>query len=374
MVELIDRLLDQKNVEVYKLRRRIGDLGGGVGSKLRAFFGGTLSKAAFDEMNALIQSEKPDLVHVHNLYPQLTLSVISASRHAGIPVVKHVHDYSLTCPVTTHLYQKNVCRKCMGGHEHWCTIRNCRDNIPESLAYAMRSAWVRFFKIFERNVSLFIVLSNFAKKHLTAQGYTPEQIVILPNPVFLPECAAEPSQGRYAAFVGRLTAAKGIETLMAASSKLPKVPVRIAGEGDLSENIIAEGSKKVVLEGMLARQELRKFYSKARFLVVPSIWFEGCPMVILEAMGWGIPVIASRIGGLPEIVEDGKTGFLFEPGNAEDLADKMNRLWNAPDLCAKMGIAARNKAAGEYSEEIYYRRLMDIYQKAASFKYQFQNG
>ena len=324
-------------------------------------------------MTALIQSQRPDLVHVHNLYPQLTLSVLSASRNAGIPVVKHVHDYSLTCPVTTHLYQQKVCRKCMGGQEHWCAVRNCRENLPESLAYAMRSACVRLFRLFEDNVDLFIVLTDFAKKHLTAQGFNPEQIVILPNPVFLPDCAAEPSQGRYAAFAGRLTAEKGIETLIAASSKLPKVPVRIAGEGELIKKIFTKSLKNVAFEGMLARQELRKFYGKARFLVVPSIWFEGCPMVILEAMGWGIPVIASRIGGLPEIVEDGKTGFLFEPGNVEDLADKMNRLWNDPDLCAKMGLAARKKAAEEYSEEIYYRRLMDVYQKAASFKYQLQN-
>jgi glycosyltransferase involved in cell wall biosynthesis len=373
MVELIDRLLVQKGIRAFKLRKKIGDLGEGASSKLRAFFSGTVSKSAFNEMTRLIQSQNPDLVHVHNLYPQLTLSVITASHRAGIPVVKHVHDFSLTCPVTTHLHEQKVCTRCIGGHEHWCAIRNCRGNLPESLAYAMRSAWVRFFRIFEHNVSLFIVLTNFAKKHLCAQGFCPEKIVVLPNPVFLPEHAAVPSRGRFAAFVGRLSPEKGIETLTAAASMLPEVPIRIAGEGKLKKNILSQGASNVFIEGMLTRQALRKFYNQARFLVVPSIWYEGCPMVILEAMGWGIPIIASRIGGLAEIIDEGETGFLFEPGNVEDLADKMKRLWNDPDLCARMGMAGRKKAVSQYSEEIYYRRLMNIYEKAAAFKCQPQN-
>jgi glycosyltransferase involved in cell wall biosynthesis len=109
---------------------------------------------------------------------------------------------------------------------------------------------------------------------------------------------------------------------------------------------------------------MSNFYRKARFLIVPSVWFEVSPMVILEAMSHGLPVIASRIGGLAELVEDGVTGFLFEPGNVEDLAKKMKRLWHNPDLCRQIGIGGREKAMRKYSEDIYYKHLMVVYERA----------
>jgi glycosyltransferase involved in cell wall biosynthesis len=106
------------------------------------------------------------------------------------------------------------------------------------------------------------------------------------------------------------------------------------------------------------------FYQGARFLVVPSMWFEGCPLVVSEAMSHGLPVIASRIGGLPEFVEDGVTGLLFEPGNVAELAEQIRTLWENPDLCRRLGEAGRRKAEREYNEEVYYRSLISIYEQA----------
>ena len=122
--------------------------------------------------------------------------------------------------------------------------------------------------------------------------------------------------------------------------------------------------------GFLDTQKMAAFYRNARFLVLPSKWFEVCPMVIIEAMSNGLPVIASRIGGIPEIVEDGVTGVLFEPGNSEDLAEKMKLLWENPELCRQMGTAGRKKAIREYGEDVYYRRLMDVYQRAIEMNHE----
>ena len=315
-------------------------------------------------MMELIQAESPDIAHVHNVFPQLTPSVLNACKRAGVPVVLHCHDYRLTCPVTSHLHDLKVCDRCRGGREYWCALNNCRGDIPESVAYAIRHAVVRAFRLVTDNVTLFVVLSEFAKHHLVNRGFREEQIVVLRNPVLLPESAVDPSGGEYAAFVGRLVPEKGTDTLLAAAAWLPELPIRLAGSGPLMPRLVKSAPGNVTFAGHLNRENLVQFYKKARFLVIPSRWFEMCPLVISEGMSYGLPVVASRIGGLPELVEEHVTGLLFEPGNSEDLASKMELLWKNPQLCRQMGKAGRQKAFLEYSEELYYKRLMAIYAKA----------
>ena len=178
--------------------------------------------------------------------------------------------------------------------------------------------------------------------------------------------AVEPSTGDYAAYVGRISPEKGLDTILAAASLLPELNVQVAGEGQTRRTLAANAPQNVKFIGALSRERIASFYRQARFIVVPSKWFEMCPLVISEAMSHGLPVIASNIGGLPELVDDEVTGLLFEPGNPEDLADKMKRLWENPDLCRKMGQAGREKAIREYSEEIYYERLIGFYEKAVT--------
>jgi glycosyltransferase involved in cell wall biosynthesis len=371
---MVDDLLRSKGEHVYTLRSRIEELGDGLSAKIQAFVFGIYSRSSFRDMSELIRMESTDIVHVHNLYPQLTLSVLSACRYAGVPVVKHIHDYHLTCPVTSHLRDQKVCVLCCGGREYWCALKNCRKDVFESVAYAIRSGVVRAFRLFTANITLFIVLTRFAKEHLIAQGFRENKIVVLPNPVLLPKFSVDPSLGEYAAFVGRITPEKGIDTLMKSIAQVPQLPIRIAGEGPLLPQIAKNSPNNVTFVGMLNRTELVAFYKKARFVVVPSVLFENCPLVISEAMSHGLPVIASRIGGLPEIVEDEVTGLLFEPKNPEDLANKMRLLWENPSLCRQMGLAGREKAIREYSEDVYYRRLLAVYRKAIKINNERQQG
>jgi glycosyltransferase involved in cell wall biosynthesis len=157
---------------------------------------------------------------------------------------------------------------------------------------------------------------------------------------------------------------KGIDTLIAAARQLPDLDIRLAGDGPLIPNIIREAPPNMKFLGLMESQEMGILYQKARFLVMPSKWFEMCPLVILEAMSYGLPIIASRIGGLSELVEEGVTGVLFDPGNSEDLAKKMRFLWENPSLGLRMGQAGREKAIREYSEDAYYERLLSVYEKA----------
>jgi len=243
-------------------------------------------------------------------------------------------------------------------------LKNCRHNIFESVGYSLRTAVARKFRLFKNNLTLIIALTEFAKRRLSDAGFLNERIFVLPNMVSIPDSATDSTMGKYIAYVGTVYPAKGIDTLIATAKKLPRLPFRLAGSWSRMPELIEKAPKNVAILGQLERAELETLYRKARFMVLPSICFEVCPVVVLEAMSYGLPVIASRIGGLAELVDDGITGLLFEPGNADDLAKKVNLLWDNPHLCQKMGIAGRNKACLEYSKDVYYERLMAIYHSA----------
>lgn len=153
----------------------------------------------------------------------------------------------------------------------------------------------------------------------------------------IPKSGVDPAEGKYIAFAGRISEEKGILTLFSAAARLPGMEVRVAGNGPLINELTRVAPRNVKFSGLLGPSQISAFYQQSRFLVSPSIWFETFGLVAAEAMSYGLPVIASRIGGLPEIVDDGITGFLFEAGNSEDLARKIELLWYNPDLCRQMG-------------------------------------
>ena len=332
--------------------------------KVGAFCGGIYNIKAYYEMRNLLKEDPPDLVHVHSVYPMFSPSVLVACRRAGIPIVMTVHSHILTCPNWYHLYKGMICEECLGGHEYRCILKNCRENILESSAYALRSSIARAFSLFHDNVTLFIVLSNFGKRQLMRAGFRDEQIDVVPNATSVSNLAVNPVAGEYIAFAGRVSREKGIDTLLSAAERLPQIPVKLAGEGPVFPEMAARALSNAKFIGMLDHDKLVSFYRKSRFVVVPSLTFEQFPMVAVDAMALELPVVASRIGGLPEVVEDGVTGLLFEPGNAEDLANKLRFLWESPELCRRMGKAGREKVVHQYSQNVYYKNLMEVYEKA----------
>jgi glycosyltransferase involved in cell wall biosynthesis len=282
------------------------------------------------------------------------------------------HNYRLTCPALSHLRHGEVCEKCVDGHEHWCALKNCRDNVFESVAYSLHNVVARRSGLFMNNVTLFIALTEFSRSRLQAAGVPAEKLVVLPNMFpsnMIPSYSGPQSvNGSYAAFVGRFSAQKGIDVLFSAAVHSPGVPVWVAGDSSTMPQLREMAPKNVKLVGQLNPRQLARFYENSRFLVLPSKGLEGCPMVIIEAMSYGLPVIASRIGALREMVDEGVTGMLFESGNPEDLASKMRMLWENSALCRQMGHMAREKAMREYNGEAHYRKLIALYEKAIQMK------
>jgi glycosyltransferase involved in cell wall biosynthesis len=227
---------------------------------------------------------------------------------------------------------------------------------------------MRKLDLLRRHVAFFVPPSAFVRRRLVEAGFPEDRMRVLPNiAASLPDVTADgPSERReYVAFVGRISPEKGIATLLT-SARETGLPVRLAGELGADRDLIAGAPANVTFLGRLPRDALVRFFQGARFLVAPSIWYEPHALTIVEAMSQGLPVIGSRIGGIPEAVDDGVTGLLVEPGNATDLSDKMLRLWRDPPLCERMGRVARERARREYSEAVYYRRLIEIYEAAAA--------
>ncbi|MDD5712649.1 MAG: glycosyltransferase [Smithellaceae bacterium] len=311
-----------------------------------------------------IRQLRPDVIHVHNVYPLFSPSVLVAARNEGIPTVMTCHNFRLLCPIGTHFRKGKICELCAPGNEYWCLLQNCRQNLFESLAFFLRNWTARKMGIFRDNVTIFITVNPFLKERL-CQSYLPEdRVFALPNMVPLPADTGNTGNGEYVAFSGRISPEKGIKVFLEALANNPELPGYVAGDCSSDPSLIADAPRNVKFAGRLDGGALESFYRRARFLVVPSLWYETFGLVAAEAMSYGIPVIASRIGALPGLVEDGVNGLLFEPGNALSLADKVKFLWNNPDLCRQMGQRGQEKIREEYSEDVIFARLMKIYERA----------
>jgi glycosyltransferase involved in cell wall biosynthesis len=363
IVTATNRALESRGVETTLVLRSSEGLDRKLSSKMRAFLSGLYSRAAYREMSSLLRTHRPDIVHVHNLYPLFSPSVLVACRRANIATVMSVHNYGLTCPAWNHFHDGQICERCLGGREIWCVVQNCRGNMPESFGYGLRSFLARKLNLFHRNVDVLLAGTHFAKQRLVAAGFEEDRVEVLPNTAES-QSIVDPASGSYVAYAGRMTEDKGVDTLLEAARRLPGSEFRLAGDGPLIERLSANRPVNAMFLGFLERDPMLAFYRRATCLVVPSRWFEMSPLVIPEAMAHGVPVIASRIGGLPELVEDGVTGLLFAPGDADELADRIAILVRDPALCRKLGEAAWNKVARSRSSRHYFDRLMAAYEKA----------
>lgn len=356
-------LLKKGGHESMLLTRDSRLLGDGIAGKVQAFFGGIYSRSARRIVRETIRRERPDVVHIHDVYPLFSPWVLRDCAEAGVPVVMTCHDFRLICPVGTHVCGGEVCERCCNGREFWCVLKNCRGNRFESMAYAVRSAAARKFRLFLDNVTEFVTPTLFVKHKLIAAGFPEDRLTSLPYAINLPDTAIDCATNAYMAYVGRFVPEKGIATMIEAA-RMTGYELRMAGDWRPMRDLAEAAPKNAHFLGELSTEEITALYRGARFLVFPSIWYETFGLVMAEAMSHGIPVVASRLGVIPGVVEDGVTGLLFEPGNVNDLARKMRVMWEDPALCGRMGLAGREKVIRTYTEEAYFNALMIVYERA----------
>ena len=336
--------------------------------KLDAALYSTYSEKSKISLRKKIKEFLPDIVHVHNFFPLLTPSVYDAIRIEGIPVVQTLHNYRIICPNAMFLRNGRVCEDCLTGTSYNSVLHGCyRNSIIGSLAVATMVETHRKRQTWQKKVNRFIALTEFARQKFIGAGLPEEKIEVKSN-FISPDPGTRNGQGNYALFVGRISPEKGILTLLKAWKRIRKIPLKIVGDGPLVERtrriVEFENINNIELLGYCDRIRVFKLLKEANFLIFPSEWYEGFPMTLVEAFACELPVVASRIGGIAEIVDDEVTGVHFEPGDPDDLADKIQWLLDHSDVCRRIGKNARGVFLEKYTAKKNYENLMNIYLKA----------
>jgi glycosyltransferase involved in cell wall biosynthesis len=347
-------------VDVVEFRRDSRDARLDLRGRVGLFLSGIYARDALRAFRAELHRSRPDIVHVHEVYPLISPWVLRECAAARVPVVMTCYDFRLTCPIATHHFRGSPCHRCVGGREYWCVARNCRHDLAESIAYATRNLLARKFELFERHVDRFVVLSTFSERWLVEHaGLAPARIRRIAPAIRIPEAAvADPAASRLAAFAGRFVPEKGVELFAAACRDL-RMPMALAGDAPAHPAIGAGDDATLVLTR--DARELASFYRSARVVVVPSLFYETFNIVAAEAMSHGIPVVAARIGALDETVRDGETGLLFAAGDVGDLTGKLRRLRDDDALCRRLGDGARRHVAARFTATVHAQALSAVY-------------
>jgi glycosyltransferase involved in cell wall biosynthesis len=324
------------------------------------------NRRTYREVIDLLRGERPRIMHVDNTFPLVSPSVYYAASAEGVPVVQTLHNYRLLCPMAEFFRDGRVCEDCFGRVPWPGVLHACyRGSRLASGTVATMLVAHRVLKTWEKKVSAYIALTEFSRRKFIEGGLPAQKTVVKPNFIH-PDPGVGKGAGGYALFVGRLAASKGIETMLAAWEQAKGlVPLRIVGDGPLRKlvEISAERLEGVDWLGRRSREEVLALMRDALILVLPSEWYEGLPVVILEAYASGLPVVASDLGGLSTLVEDRRTGVRFQAGDPVDLADKIDWVASHAAVTASMRREARAEFEASYTSQKNYDLLMRIYDK-----------
>ena len=335
-------------------------------SRVRLAAGAVWNRASGRRLGSLMAAHRPEVVHFHNTFPLLSPACYHTAREGGAAVIQTLHNYRLLCPGALLERGSSPCESCVGRRLAWPGIlHGCyRASRAATAALAGMTAVHRAAGTWNRAVDVYVALTRFARARFVEGGLPAARIVVKPNFVW-PDPGPGAGSGGYALFAGRMSEEKGLETLAAAWKLLDgSPPLKAAGDGPLVGTLARVPG--IELLGRRSREDVLALMREASFLVFPSLCYEGLPMTILEAFACGLPVIASRRGAMAEAVEDGRTGLLFRPGDAGDLAATIAWAATHPVELARMRREARAEFEARYTAGQNYQALIEIYERARS--------
>lgn len=359
------RMLESRGVEVVAFERCNDDLDDSSFVSKTAMAANTIwSQRSRSELRQVLRDIRPDIVHVHNTFSMLSPSIYGACKAEGVPVVQTLHNFRFFCPSALFLRDGKPCEDCLDKSLLQSIRYRCyRGSVGATATLAAMLTLHRAIGTYSRDIDCYITLTQFARRKVAKGGIAENKLVVKPN--FVPD---PPPPGRgdggYVVFVGRLLEGKGTETLVAAWRHLPSVKLKIVGDGALRpalEAMARSENLNIEFAGMQSRPAVLEAVSNAELLIVPSEWYEGFPMVIAESFACGTPVLASRIGSLEELVDDGVTGKKFTAADSEEIANAVRlTLADKPKLC-QMRSNARAYFDAHLTEEKNYMELINIY-------------
>jgi glycosyltransferase involved in cell wall biosynthesis len=328
--------------------------------------------SAYRELGALIRRERPHVVHFHNTLPLVSPAGYYAARAEGVPVIQTLHNYRLLCPVALFYRDGRVCEDCMGKAVPWPgVVHRCyRGSRTASGVIATMLTVHRALRTWTEMVDVYVALTEFARNKFIEGGLPAGKIVVKPNFV-APDPGRGQGGGGYALFVGRLAPEKGTETMLAAWDRLgTRIPLKIVGDGPLRDRVVEAAARQSNVEWLGHRpvEDVHALMGKADMLVFPSQWYETFGRVAAEAFAAGTPVIAANIGAVAELVEHGRTGLKFRPGDPEDLVTQVEWALSHSAELRSMREEVRAEFEAKYTAERNYRALMEIYEAALERK------
>ncbi len=327
------------------------------------------SKKNKKAMEKALNDFKPDIVHLNNFQRQLSASIIKPIKKRYIPIVFTAHDLQAICPAIVMLdREKNICDECKNGKYINCVKKKCVKNSSlKSLLGAIEGKYYRSKKIYSKQIDRIITPSEFYKKELEEDEIKPEKIVALHNFIDMDDYNVKIEDEGYAFYFGRIIKEKGVLNLIKAFKDIKYHKLYIAGDGPDIEKVkkYIKNNKlenQIKLLGFLNSDQVKEYVRKARFIVVPSVWYENCPYSVLETLAMGKPIIGSNLGGIPELVKNNETGLIYKYDNINELIDKMKVLFENKDKAEELGKTAKKTAKENFSKEAYYNKIIKIYE------------
>lgn len=333
--------------------------------KLSVALNAIYSLEAKRRIGYVLEQFSPEIVHINSVHYYLTTSIVDEIYRRGIPIVWTQHNLALVC-CNFMFRDGHICEKCKPSRYYMPIITKCKKQSLQASIIGSLQLYLDYFRKTYQKVNKLIVLNSFYRKKLIEFGIDSQKIEIIPNFFSVPKISEkEKINEKYIIFFGRLSKEKGVQNLISAINRIDDatMKLKIVGDGPFMDSLIktANSDKRIAFLGYKSSNELMPLIANAYFVVVPSIWYENFPNAILEAYGHAKPVLASRIGGILDMVVDGTTGYLFNPLDIEELVSKIMILWNNAQLVDEMGNNALKKLENDYNEEIHYRKLIALY-------------
>jgi len=330
------------------------------------------NRRAQQKLAQLIKDTRPDIAHVHSIYHHLSPSVLQTLKDFNLPVMMTLHDYKLVCPNYIFLDGKRrVCEACRGKHFWQAMVRKCfRDSYAASFLTTVEAYFHYFKKSYKNNVDVLVSPSQFLAEKISQYGYAHKPVLVQPYTLNISEYKPSFFPLDYFVFMGRLTHEKGVHFLLDAMNQIKDTSLYIIGTGPIEEKlkrrIKEQGLSNVKMLGYKSGDELKRLVAGAKFTVVPSEWHDNSPLVIYESLALGKPVIGSRMGGIPELIDEDGDGFVFDRGDLSGFVNVINSLVHDQKKLSNMGKRAREKAEFIFGFDNHYHKIIELYELTRS--------
>jgi glycosyltransferase involved in cell wall biosynthesis len=326
------------------------------------------SHEAQKKLRKLLQVIKPNVCHAHNIYHHISPSILSVLKEKNIPTFITLHDLKLACPAYTMLSHDGICERCKNGRFFNVVKHKCikKSRVLSSIIY-IESLLHSSLNSYVKNTVKLITPSKFYIEKFVEWGFSRDHFIHIPNFVDIQSQPASSNVGNSFLYFGRLSPEKGLITMLEAAA-LAKASVWIVGRGPMEPKLMAVAEQlnvNVQCFGYLSGEQLYDKIRQARAIVLPSEWYENAPLSLMESYALAVPVIGAAIGGIPELIKEGETGFTFASGSSKSLAEAMKKISDLSDAqVRRMGESGRDWMLTEYTAEIYTKRLLELYSKS----------